>query len=78
MKGSASLKSVLPAFVPDMTYDGLGIQDGEMASIRYLSCIKNSVSGDEKKKIYEDLRQYCAQDTLAEVRLLGIVYQYSL
>ena len=77
MKGSASLKSVLPAFVPDMTYDGLGIQDGEMASIRYLACIKDAVSGEEKEKIFEDLRKYCRLDTLAEVKLLEVLDQYS-
>jgi len=75
MKGSASLKSVLPAFVPDMTYDGLGIQDGEMASIRYLSCIKNLVSDTEKRKIFKDLIKYCGQDTLAEVKLLDVLYK---
>ena len=75
MKGSASLKSVLPAFVPDMTYDGLGIQDGEMASIRYLSCIKNLVSDTEKIKIFKDLIKYCSQDTLAEVKLLDVLYR---
>jgi hypothetical protein len=75
MKGSASLKSVLPAFVPDMTYDGLGIQDGETASIRYLSCIKNLVSDTEKGKIFKDLIQYCSQDTLAEVKLLDVLYK---
>jgi hypothetical protein len=75
MKGSASLKSVLPAFVPDMTYDGLGIQDGEMASIRYLSCIKDLVSDTEKRKIFKDLIKYCSQDTLAEVKLLDVLYK---
>ena len=75
MKGSASLKSVLPAFVPDMTYDGLGIQDGEMASIRYLSCIKNLVSDTEKIKIFKDLIKYCSQDTLSEVKLLDVLYK---
>lgn len=73
MRGSASLKRVLPAFVPDMTYDGLGIQDGEMASIRYLSCIKNVVPEEEKRKIFEDLKKYCSQDTLAEVKLLDVL-----
>ena len=34
MRGSASLKSVLPAFVPDLTYEGLAISNGEAASIR--------------------------------------------
>ena len=75
MKGSASLKSVLPAFVPDMTYDGLAIQDGEMASIRYLSCIKNLVSDTEKIKIFKDLIKYCSQDTLSEVKLLDVLYK---
>jgi hypothetical protein len=77
MKGSASLKSVLPAFVPDMTYDGLGIQDGEMASIRYLSCIKDAVSEDKKRRIFDDLKKYCCQDTIAEVRLLEVLYEYA-
>jgi len=77
MKGSASLKSVLPAFVDDMTYDGLGIQNGEMASIRYLSCIKDVISEDEKQKIFDDLRKYCCQDTLAEIKLLEILYKYA-
>ncbi len=77
MKGSASLKSVLPAFAPDMTYDDLGIQDGEMASIRYLSCIKDLSSADEKRKIFDDLKIYCSRDTIAEVRLLEVLYDYS-
>jgi hypothetical protein len=77
MKGSASLKSVLPAFVPQLTYEGLNIRDGETASIRYLSCIKNMITEDEKEKIFDDLRTYCVQDTLAEVRLLEILYEYA-
>jgi hypothetical protein len=32
MNGSYSLKSVLPVLVPEMTYDGLEISDGTMAS----------------------------------------------
>ncbi len=70
MKGSASLKSVLPALVPDLTYSGLAIADGETASLMYLKAHKNEVSDDEKKRIYADLQQYCLLDTLAEVKLL--------
>ncbi|CAB5081459.1 hypothetical protein D3OALGA1CA_216 [Olavius algarvensis associated proteobacterium Delta 3] len=76
MGGSASLKSVLPAFVPDMTYDDLAIQDGDMASVKYLKCIKGLVPETEKQEIFENLRVYCAQDTLAEVRLLEVMYQF--
>jgi len=30
MNGSYSLKSVLPVLVPEMTYEGMEISDGEM------------------------------------------------
>lgn len=75
MEGSASLKNVLPAFVPRMSYDKLEIQDGGSASMLYLSCIKNMVSEEDKNKIYKGLRKYCKQDTLAEVKLLEILYK---
>ena len=75
MEGSASLKNVLPAFVPQMSYDKLEIQDGGTASILYFSCIKNIVSEEDKNKIYKDLSDYCKQDTLAEVKLLEVLYR---
>ena len=75
MYGSASLKSVLPAFVSDLTYDGMSIADGQTASLMYLKIIKNEVLDEEKEKIFGDLRKYCAMDTLAEVKLLEKLYQ---
>ena len=77
MKGSASLKSVLPAFVPDLNYDELEIADGGTASMMYLNCIQNRVSETEKEFIYSGLRKYCELDTLAEVKLIDVLYQYS-
>jgi len=77
MEGSASLKSVLPAFVPDLTYEGLAIDNGEIASITYSRCIRGLVPEEEKPQIFEDLREYCKLDTLAEVRLVEILYQNS-
>jgi hypothetical protein len=47
-----------------------------MASIRYLSCIKNLISDEEKEKIFSNLRKYCRLDTLAEVKLLEVLYDY--
>jgi len=76
MGGSASLKSVLPAFAPEMSYDDLAIQDGDTASVRYLKCMKGLVSETERQEIFKNLRVYCAQDTLAEVRLLEILYEF--
>ena len=75
MKGSASLKSVLPAFVPDLTYRGLAISNGEVASITYNRCISGQVPEEEKKQIFDDLGEYCKLDTLAEVRLVEVLYQ---
>jgi hypothetical protein len=77
MKGSASIKVVLPAFCPDMSYEGLEISDGGTASLKYLSCIKGQVSQEQKETIYAELRKYCELDTLAEVKLLSILDQFS-
>lgn len=77
MKGSASLKSVLPAFVPDLTYEGLAIANGEIASITYNRWIRGLVPEGEKAQIFEDLREYCKLDTLAEVRLVEVLYNNS-
>jgi len=74
MNGSASLKSVLPAFVADIGYDDLAIGDGETASLMYLQCIKNTISEQRKEKIFNDLKVYCKMDTLAEVKLLDVLY----
>ena len=74
MRGSASLKAVLPAFVPELSYEDLTIGDGGTASITYLSCITGIVSEKERSQIFQDLKDYCYQDTLAEVMLLKVLY----
>ena len=67
--GSASIKKVLPVIVPEMRYDGLEIQEGMMASRLWQETATGKVTGDAAAKIYEDLRTYCGQDTLAMVRI---------
>ena len=74
MRGSASLKNVLPAFVPELSYDKLAIADGGAASRIYLNCIAGKVSKKDRTQIYQDLKDYCYQDTFAEVKLLGVLY----
>lgn len=76
MMGSASLKSVLPAFAPDFSYEDLEISDGNTASMMYLSCVKSVASDADKENIYRSLRKYCKMDTLAEVRLLDVLYEH--
>lgn len=74
-QGSASLKAVLPAFVPGMSYDDMPIGDGGTASMVYLSCIKGLVPAEERQNIFRQLRDYCEQDTYAEVKLLEVLFE---
>jgi len=69
MKGSYSIKAVLPALVPEMSYDDLEIADGGTASKAFESLYFEQ---DEKRKkeIREQLIKYCEMDTMAMVRIL--------
>ena len=75
MLGSASIKKVLPAFVSELSYDGMEISDGDMASRKYQMCLKGKVSEAEKEIIYRDLLRYCEMDTYAEVKLVEKLYE---
>ena len=67
MQGSASLKKVLPAFIPDMTYEGMEISEGGAAQEAYFAMYEANPT--ELKRIRKALLEYCKQDTLAMVRL---------
>jgi predicted RecB family nuclease len=67
--GSFSLKSVLPAIVPDMDYGKLAIQEGNQASLEYLRMIDPAISLEEKERIKKELLIYCGYDTLAMVKI---------
>lgn len=66
--GSFSIKAVLPVIAPDLGYDDLEIADGRLASVRYARALA-SANPRERRQIFEDLRAYCARDTLAMVEL---------
>jgi hypothetical protein len=67
--GSFSLKSVLPALVPDMSYESLAIQEGSQASLEYLKMIDPATLADEIERVKANLLAYCGQDTLALVKI---------
>jgi predicted RecB family nuclease len=71
--GSYSIKSVLPALVPGMTYDGMEIADGQSAGLAWESLVRGSLEAGERDRIRKALLAYCAQDTLALVRLLEML-----
>jgi len=68
--GSYSIKSVLPALVPGMSYEQLEISDGGEASAQWLRMVQ-AKNDAEKEAIREQLLRYCQLDTLAMVKILG-------
>lgn len=69
MKGSYSIKAVLPALVPELSYDDLEINEGGLASIAYESLLTETdlmVIAEVKQQ----LLAYCKLDTLAMVKIL--------
>lgn len=73
--GSASIKKTLPAFVPSMSYENLGIHKGDEASEAFLSFVNGEQTNEETNKMMNDLREYCGQDTMAMVELLNVIYK---
>ncbi len=70
--GSFSIKSVLPALVPDLSYDDLAIADGQVAAIALGRLVFESeaMSPAERASQREALLRYCERDTLAMVRVM--------
>ena len=67
-RGSFSIKNVLPVLAPGSGYGDLSISDGQTASARYIQALKNE-DALERERMFDDLRAYCARDTLAMVKL---------
>ena len=69
MKGSYSIKAVLPALVPELSYDQLEINEGGLASIAFES-LQNETDMMIIAETREQLLEYCKLDTLAMVKIL--------
>ncbi len=68
--GSWSIKAVLPAMVPELSYDQLdGVQDGYAAGEAFLEAIAPETTAERKKVIECQLSEYCKLDTFAMVKL---------
>jgi hypothetical protein len=61
-KGSASLKSVLPA-ITSQGYDGMTIVKGDDASLAFLRITFKDISPEEAERVRADLLTYCKMDT---------------
>ncbi|HSW54075.1 MAG TPA: DUF2779 domain-containing protein [Ignavibacteriaceae bacterium] len=69
MKGSYSIKAVLPALVPELSYDDLEINEGGLASVAYES-LQTETDLMFIAEIKQQLLEYCKLDTLGMVRIL--------
>jgi predicted RecB family nuclease len=71
-EGSFSLKYVLPALVPGVSYKDLVIVNGLVASVEIarLLFVAGKIPEDERARVRQDLLDYCERDTWAMVKLL--------
>lgn len=67
--GSYSIKDVLPAVVPSLSYDNLEINDGGVAARAYYRMVFEESDWIERLRIRDALLQYCERDTLAMLEL---------
>ncbi len=69
-RGSFSLKAVLPALVPDLSYDDMEVSHGGAAGLAWDRMIRGGLVPDERHQLRSALLAYCRQDTLAMVKIL--------
>jgi len=68
-RGSFSIKKVLPALVPDLSYGDLEVADGEAAITQFARMARKELVGEQAETARNALLRYCERDTLAMVRL---------
>jgi hypothetical protein len=72
MKGSWSIKVVLPALVPDLSYEDLGeVQQGDQAQRAFLEAVGPGTSPQRKAQLQESLLEYCRFDTHAMIHVVA-------
>ena len=71
MKGSWSIKAILPTIAPELDYDNLQeVNDGSQAQLAYLEMIHPETPADRKKALEEELLIYCGRDSMAMVKIV--------
>lgn len=69
---SYSIKSVLPALIPELSYNDLDIKEGGTASNTFLSMVNGTFEGDVEET-RKQLLEYCELDTYAMVKILDVL-----
>jgi len=71
MKGSFSIKAVLPTVAPELDYKKLNdVHDGSEAQLAYLDMVNAATPANRKTHLQRALLEYCQLDTLAMVKLV--------
>ncbi len=71
MKGSWSIKVVLPAIAPELDYANLDeVADGLGAQAAYTEAIHRDTLPERKAQLEKALQEYCTRDTVAMVKIL--------
>lgn len=69
MRGSWSLKSVLPTLAPELSYENLAVADGGMAMEAFQEMIGAQTAEVRRAQLRQALWQYCERDTWAMVKI---------
>jgi len=72
MNGSYSIKKVLPALIPELTYNDLEIKEGGDASIIFES-LQTETDMFKIEEVRKNLLEYCKLDTFAMVEILDFL-----
>jgi hypothetical protein len=63
LRGSVSIKKVLPVLAPELSYSNLGIQDGAVAALTWGRIFSGQMDDQECARLRANLRDYCALDS---------------
>lgn len=74
-KGSTSIKKVLPALVPELSYKDLGIKEGGQASNSWWEMLAPGTTPERSTEISKNLKIYCGLDTYAMYAIWDKLYK---
>lgn len=69
MRGSWSIKAVLPTIAPELAYDNLEVADGGMAMEAFTEILRPETPSERRDQLRNALLKYCERDTWAMVRI---------
>jgi len=70
MKGSWSIKAILPTIAPELDYGNLAVSDGLMAQEAYKEAIHSRTTPERKEEVRNAMLKYCEQDTIAMLKIV--------